>query len=189
MKVVLFTLLMLLVGCAPLSVNESPNHQDESERDDYYTVVSSLLNTNQDRFTFSDVEGKEHLDQLRLFKELEAVYIRYVEPKGDGVYSKEQVKIVMFFAFYAQNRQSGAFNEYLASDLNPLYSKNKTIFLEVMSELPFLIPPVCNRLNAYFGFEGKNATAKEDFIIVNMTALKAHLTQKEVDVCLAQFAE
>lgn len=183
---ILFLLLLLLLsGCASLGESES----NKSEKNDYYAIFSSLLGINENRFIYTDNEGNPHSDQLRLFKELEGIYGRYIEPQEDGTYSPEQAKVIMLFAFYATNRSSGAFSEYLASDLMPIYSKNRLMFLELMSELPFLIPSVCNRLNAFFGFEGKNSSGKENFIRDNKVHFEAHFPKKQVKTCLSQFNE
>lgn len=165
----------------------STSDPNKNEKDDYYAIFSSLLGINENRFTYSDHEGKSHSDQLKLFKELEGIYIRHIEPQEDETYSREKAKVIMFFAFYAKNRGSGAFSEYLASDLNPAYSKNRVIFLELMSELPFLIPSVCDRLNAFFGFEGKNISGKKGFIRDNKTLFEIHLSKSQAETCLAQF--
>ncbi len=160
----------------------------KSEKDDYYVLFSVLLGINEDRFTYTDSEGKLHSDQLKLFKELEKIYARYIEPQEGGAYSQEQIKVIMFFSFYAVNRNSGALSEYLASDLKPIYSKNKLMFLEMMGELPFLIPSVCNRLNAYFGFEGRNIAGKENFIRNNKTYFETHFPSDYAQKCINQFS-
>ena len=58
----------------------------------------------------------------------------------------------MFFAFYERNKFSGLSGN-LASDLLPLYLKNKITFLTILSNKPFLIDANCSKLNAYFSFE------------------------------------
>lgn len=185
MKSLIFAILLLLPGCSSLGESES----NKSEKDDYYAIFSSLLGINENRFIYTDNEGNSHSDQLRSFKELQGIYSRYIDPQEDGTYSPEQAKVIMLFTFYATNRGSGAFSEYLASDLKPIYSKNRLMFLELMSELPFLIPSVCNRLNAFFGFEGKNSSGKENFIRDNKVLFEEHFTKKQVETCLSQFNE
>jgi len=115
------------------------------------------------------------------------IYIRHIKPRKNDTYSREQAKVIMFFAFYAKNRGSGAFSEYLASDLNPIYSKNRLLFLELMGELPFLIPLVCDRLNAFFGFEGNNISGKESFVRDNAIEFEKYLSKEQTEICLAQF--
>lgn len=185
MKISALTLVLLLTGCSFLSMTEST----ASEKDDYSIIFSNLLGINENRFTYIDSEGKQHPDHLRLFKELEEIYIRYIEPQQDGTYSRERIKVIMLFAFYAENRSSGAFSEYLASDLQPIYTKNRLTFLELMRELPFLIPSVCHRLNAFFGFEGKHTSGKDSFIRENTIQFATHLSAKQAETCLAQFSQ
>lgn len=182
MKNLIFTLLLLSV-CSTLPSSDL----HKNEKDDYYAIYSNLLGINENRYTYIDTEGVSHSDQLKLFKELEEIYGRYIEPQGEAQYSQEQAKVIMFFAFYAKNRDSGAFSEYLASDFKPLYSQNRSMFLELMSELPFLIPSVCNRLNAFFGFEGNNTSGKENFIRENKDHFYSILSTEQAKICLAQF--
>ena len=185
MKILALSIAILITGCSSLSVSES----DRIEKDDYYAIFSSLLGINENRFTYTDSEGIKYSDQLKLFKELEEIYIRYIEPQEDGSYSQEQMKVIMFFAFYAKTRGSGAFSEYLASDLNPIYSKNRLMFLELMGELPFLIPSVCDRLNVFFGFEGKNISGKESFVQTNKALFETHLSKEQAESCLTQLSK
>jgi hypothetical protein len=185
MKTISIILLLLLTGCTTLS-GSKPIDQ---EKEDYFVILSSMLGINANRYTYTDKDGKEHSDQLRAFKELEEIYIRNIEPQIDGTFSPEQIKVAMFFSFYAKNRGSGAFSEYLASDLLPIYLDNKDSFLTSMSELPFIIPSVCDRMNAFFGFEGKNASKKESFIRDNLSKFKSQLTKEQVETCLAQFGK
>lgn len=56
-----------------------------------------------------------------------------------------------------------------------------------MQELPFLIPAVCNRLNAHFGFEDKNLDAKNPFIKENAPLFKRYLSTSQVERCLLEF--
>lgn len=185
MKTLSIILLLLLTGCTTLSGSKPI----EQEKEDYFVIFSSLLGINENRYTYTDQYGIEHPDQLAAFKELEVIYIRNIEPQIDGTFSPEQIKVAMFFSFYAKNRGSGAFSEYLASDLLPLYLDNKDSFLASMSELPFFIPSVCDRMNAYFGFEGKNASKKEGFIRDNLLLFKSQLTNEQAELCLEQFGK
>lgn len=183
MKKIILILVFLLTGCSLLDASKPVNQ----EKEDYFTIMSSLLGINKNRFTYTDQNGAEQPDQLKLYKELEKVYVRNRENSVDGKYSHKQLKVLMLFAFYAESRNSGAFSENLASDLMPIYLNNKTAFLASLHELPFLIPPVCDRMNAFFGFEGKNASQKEGFIKENFPAFKAQLTVEQAEICFAQF--
>lgn len=180
-----FTVLLLLIlaGCSNLTTGNSI----PTEKEDYYVILSSLLKVNDDRFTYIDAEGKTQKDKLKAFQQLEKIYIRYVEDPESKEYTQEQLKIIMFFAFYASEVNSGAFREYLAADLNPIYSANTPLFLEIMAEQSFLIEPVCDRLNAFFGFEGKNASSKADFLENNTVLFKEYFSKNQTEACLAQF--
>ena len=185
MKVWVLVLLLLLSACSSLNVLE-PNH---NEKQDYYILLSSLLGINENRNSYIDSNGNAQIDHLKSFKELEAIYIRHIKPdKQYGKFSPKRLKIIMLFAFYAEQRNSAAFNEYLASDLVPIYVNNKDLFLQTISELPFLLAANCNRLNAYFGFEGKNNSGKSKFIASNLDWFEKYLTVEQKQQCLAQFS-
>ena len=176
-------LLLFLMACTPLNATPLDNEQY-----DYYVILSDLLGINEGRYSYVDGSGNIHSDQLKLFKELERVYTAYAKtPHEDNSYSQEQIKVIMLFAFYAKNRNSAAFSEYLASDLVPIYSKNQQGFLRAMAELPFLISPTCNRLDAFFGFEGRNLEGKEVFIVENKMLFEKHFSEPDAANCLAQY--
>ena len=63
----------LLAACSSLGENDS------KENDDLYVLTSSLLAINNDRNTYIDKEGVKKADLLKNFKELEEIYIKYVE--------------------------------------------------------------------------------------------------------------
>ena len=95
----------------------------------------------------------------------------------------------MFYAFYAHEKKSGAFLEYLASDLMPIYIENKVDFLQALKQLPFLTLSTCNRLNAYFGFEGKNTEEKPTFLKENLVYFKHELDAYQYKICVDSFNE
>ncbi|MEL6750250.1 MAG: hypothetical protein AAFO09_08215, partial [Pseudomonadota bacterium] len=68
-------------------------------------------------------------------------------------------------------------------------NENRLTFLELMRELPFLISSVCHRLNAFFGFEGKNTSGKASFTRENTIQFATHLSAKQAETCLAQFSQ
>ena len=158
------------------------------EKHDYHLLLSSLLNVNGDKFTYLDENGMRQPDSLKLFKELERIYSRYIESdQTNGKTSNNRLKVIMYFSFYAQAKNSGAFQEYLAEDLMPIFLNNTESFSVIMKELPFLIDSNCNRLNAYFGHEGKNKEKKHDFVNNNAQALTQHLNEEQKTVCMSNF--
>ncbi len=183
MNKLIFRFLVLLIGCSTLNATELV----DIEKDDFHVILSSLLGVNKDRHSYTDGRSKSHANELMLFKELEEIYIQYIEPQDNGVYTEKQLKIIMLFSFYAVNKNSGAFNEYLATDLMPIFLDNQSTFLAHMRELPFLIPSVCDRLSAYFGFENKDQFGKEVFIEKIKFQMHAILTDKQARSCLIEF--
>ncbi|VAX05475.1 hypothetical protein MNBD_GAMMA26-1574 [hydrothermal vent metagenome] len=178
----------LPIYLAALLLSYSAIVSSNKEQQAYYVLMSELLNINNDRYQYKDRKGVSKNDSLRQFKELESTYIKFIEPDiGKNKFSEKRLKIVMFLSFYAFQRNSAAINEYLASDLFPIYSQNKIRFLNILNELPFLITANCNRLNAHFGFEGNNAEKKQSFITNNEHIINSVLTNKFSDICLNEF--
>jgi hypothetical protein len=174
----------LLLACS----NINASNQAYSEEHDYHTLLSNLLNVNKDKYTYLDDNGEEKPDSLKLFKELEQIYSRNIEPDlPNGKTSKKKLKVVMYFSFYAQAKNSGAFQEYLAEDLMPIYLNNRNSFSAVMKELPFLIDSNCNRLNAYFGHEGKNKEKKQDFVNNEAQVITQYLNEDQRTLCMSNF--
>ncbi len=95
----------------------------------------------------------------------------------------------MFYSFYSFVNNSAAFQEYLATDLMPIYIKNSDAFLRILNELPFLIQSNCNRLDAFFGFEGKNLDKKSNFIKQNFKLFKKYLNSGQYELCISSFNE
>lgn len=184
MKHLIVLSVFLLMACS--NINASNQAYDEAH--DYHILLSSLLSVNENKYTYLDANGEKKPDSLKLFKELERIYSRNIEPdQPNGQTSKKRLKVIMYFSFYAQAKNSGAFQEYLAEDLMPIFLNNMNSFSVIMKELPFLIDSNCNRLNAYFGHEGKNKEKKHDFIKHNAQALTQHLNEDQRTVCLSNF--
>jgi hypothetical protein len=180
---ILFSAWLLLA-----SSNINASNQTYSEENDYHTLLSSLLSVNENKYTYLDANGENKPDSLKLFKELDRIYSRNIEPdQPNGKTNKKRLKVIMYFSFYAQVKNSGAFQEYLAEDLMPIFLNNMDSFSATMKELPFLIDSNCNRLNAYFGHEGKNEEKKHDFVNHNFKALTQHLNEDQRTVCMSNF--
>lgn len=183
MKYTIIIWLVLLSACSNLTTSESYHEE-------YSTLLSSLLNVNEDVFTYIDERGSKQLDELKKFKELERIYIKNINPDlTNNKLSDERLKIIMFYSFYSFVHKSAVFQEYLAADLMPIYINNADSFLMILNELPFLIQSNCNRLNAYFGFEGKNTDKKSAFIKQNINLFNKYLISDKYELCLSSFNE
>ncbi len=186
MKSFLLILLLLISACS--SINASEKHRNEES--EYSALISSLLNIDEDKYTYIDEKGKKQPDELKKFKELERIYIDNIKPDvADNKFSHKRLKIIMFYAFYSHEKKSGAFQEYLASDLMPIYIENKDNFLQVLKQLPFLTLSTCDRLNAYFGFEGKNTEKKSMFLKQNREYFENNLDTYQYKICVDNFNE
>lgn len=185
-NLILYSFVFLLSACS--SINASEN--TDTGEDDFDILLSNLLNVNQHRHTYIDEQGNKQPNSLGRFKELERVYIKTIEPdlKSDK-FSPKRLKTVMFFSFYAYEKKSAAFQEYLATDLMSIYTHNQITFMETLKELPFLIPSNCDRLNAFFGFEGKNNNKKQRFIEKNQTIFTKYLTNEQAKLCISKFGK
>ncbi|MCG6969146.1 MAG: hypothetical protein LJE85_05175 [Gammaproteobacteria bacterium] len=150
--------------------------------------MSNLLKINNDKYTYVDSEGVKQPDSLKEFKAMEEIYIAYSKPDlPSKKFSEKHLKVLLFLAFISEVNNNAAFLEYLAGDLMPIYGSNKKLFLDILNEQPFLIPAACDRLNAYFGFEGKNTNNKPDFLQQNVSDIKQELESKHAQLCLDQF--
>ncbi len=184
----------ILSACAhtPLenttSVNES--QLDTVQKiDQYHLLLASLLDEiDISHFSYVNQQGVKKFDQLQHFKALEQVYIANIENRpGQSKLTAPQIKILMFFAFYAQQKKSAAFLEYLAEDLMSVYQSQPQRFLQQLNHHPYLIAANCDRLNAHFGFKGKNAEKKSSFLINNTQNFKQYLSDENAETCLKAF--
>ena len=165
----------------------SPVFAESKEVDDFDLLLSSLLNINQDRYTYVNSQGKKELDSLRLYKKNAAVYMKYLKPDLlDGRHSEKRLKVFLLIAFIADSHKYGATRQALADHLVPIYNKNRKSFLKSLKELAFMIPATCRRLNSHFGHEGKNADKRIPFIEQNTDIINSILNTKDAQVCLEE---
>ena len=174
---------MLMFLCACSSINAQDNSSDEQQ--DFYVLLSNLLKLNSMDYTYTDSDGKKHPDRLKAFKDLERIYIKNIEADmPNEMFSSKRLKIVMYFSYYSKISNSAALLEYLAADLKPIYSANKETFLEILRELPFLLPSNCERLGAYFGHEGKNEEKEKQFVKNNKSIFSKYLGVEQASQCI-----
>lgn len=182
MRILSLLIIGLLAACSSLNENGS------KESDDLYILTSSLLAINNDRNTYIDKEGVKKADSLKNFKELEEIYIKYIESDfSHASLGKKRLKIVMLFSFYAHERNSAAISEYLAADLTPIFLAHHEQFIKVLSELPFLIKSNCRSLSSGIGFEGSSGITKNDFKEKFLPVFKSLLNESQVQQCFAEF--
>ncbi len=191
LKIMMLFMVLGVVSCVSFYQADSTLQVRDKKYDDYSLLLSHFLGIYPEHFQYVDDGGIKHPDELKLFKALEEIYVRNLDligqkDQGEGKLD-EAIRVIMFYAFYAQQRNSGAFNAYLASDLLPVYEKNRHRFLRVMSEHPFLISSVCNRLNAFFGFEGNNFSGKNTFVNNNIPHVQKALLPDQQEACLVEF--
>ena len=157
----------------------SANTFADKNNSDFNFILFSLLELKDNQYTYIDSQGKNHTDSLKIFKKLENIYIESLKKAIENKKDKEKhFKKIMFFSFYAYEKNSAAFQEYLSSDLMSVYKKDRNLFLKTLSKFPFLIEANCNHLNSYFGFEGKHQEEKPDFIRKNEKIFSKYLNEK-----------
>ncbi|MBV1869550.1 MAG: hypothetical protein KUG76_01480 [Gammaproteobacteria bacterium] len=184
MKTKLFVVFILISACSIINGSERYKNE-ENERS---TLLSSLLNLDKEEYTYIDAKGEKQSDSLKAFKELERIYIKNIKPDlPNNKLSVKRLKIIMFYSFYAHEKKSGAFQEYLASDLMPVFIDNTDEFLRILKQLPFLTVSNCNRLNASFGFEGKHAINKNKFLKEYEIYFKDNLDLNQYKACIDNF--
>lgn len=193
-KTLFLTCVIFLNACAqsPINNSDATTNSTESvtvEFDRYQLLLASLLDdVDVNHFSYTDQQGVKKFDQLKHFKALEQVYISSIERKTSHTrLTTDQLKILLFFSFYAEQKNSAAFLEYLAADLMPAYKMQTQEFLKLLNNYSFLVRPNCRRLNAYFGFEGKNLTEKPSFISSNRDLILENLSIKNAKKCLYEF--
>lgn len=189
--VLILTSVLIINACAYSPVNNQTEDSSTASAtlNDYELLLGSLLNEiDVEDFSYINQQGVKKFDQLKHFKALERLYISSVENKQENQkLATKQLKTLLFFSFYATEANSAALLEYLAADLLTVYKSQPVDFLKVLSKLPFLVKPNCNRLNAHFGFEGKNLLAKPSFLATNTDLIKQNLSKESAKVCLDEF--
>ena len=182
MRILFLLIIGLLAACSSLGESGS------KESDDLYVLTSSLLSINNDRNTYIDKEGVRKTDSLKNFKELEKIYIQYIESDfSHASLGRKRLKIVMLFSFYATERNSAAISEYLAADLTPIFLVHYEQFVNVFSELPFLIKSNCRSLSSSIGFEGSSIITKNGFKEKFLPVFQRSLSESQIQQCFAEF--
>ncbi len=194
-QALIIALVVLLNACALHSgkhhdkeslANSSPQY---SQLTSHQVLLGSLLGTiDIKHFFYTDQHGVKKYDELRHFKALEKIYIASLEKQPPlNHLTEKQLKTLMFFSFYATEKNSAAFLEYLAADLMTVYNSQPVDFLQTLNQLPFMIKSNCNRLNANFGFEGKNLDTKPSFLTNNKAKFQQYLSSANASTCLDAF--
>lgn len=182
---------VLTTACGTLSANDKTaapaQAASATEQQDFYQLFSLFVKAPTQEMSFPADDGLQY-DELKAFKVLDELYAKHKEPDmADKSYSRNRLRVIAFFSHLAEQHNNAALSEYLASDLVPIFETNPGRFLSVLGELPFLTPSNCERLNSYFGFEGKHANEKSNFIKTNAPLIKKALGQSLAESCLSKF--
>lgn len=188
MKNCILLLSLLLCACESFAANDKAVSAPKAQQEDFYQLFSLLIKAPIAETTFTTADGTLKYDELKAFKLLDELYAKYAKPEvTDKRYSSHQLKVIAFFSHLADQHNNAALNEYLASDLLPIYKTNPGRFLSVLAELPYLVPSNCDRINAYFGFEGEHLNEKSEFLETHTPKIKKSLGPALAEVCLSKF--
>ena len=136
--------IVLLITINPLPGYAQPN--------DAEIIIHRLLNIPDPNHSYLDQQGKQRYNALQAYKTYEALYLRYKKQLQQQS-TPAAIKYYLYIGAIAQQNRNGAITEALSSDLMPLYRRHPQHYLDVLRELPFLIPSTCYYLGNYFGFE------------------------------------
>ncbi|MCF6338932.1 MAG: hypothetical protein L3J84_13470 [Gammaproteobacteria bacterium] len=176
LKKLSFTLFLLLFesACASTSI-----------AGDSDVMINRLLHIDSEKFMSKTDSGESFYNSLMEYKEWESLYIKYSKyDSKDKHLTKDEIKKLLFIGYITKVNSDAAISQSFSSDLVPIFSQNKSIMLNVMSDLTFLMPSTCHFLGRYFGFEGKNLEKKQAFLDRNSPLLVKVLGVTDGKVCL-----
>lgn len=191
MKIYFILTTLLLSACTTFQGtqdNSISSAVSDEERHDYHQLLSLIIKAKTPETSFQNADGTLDYDELKAFKLLDNLYKEYTTPKtSDGSYTNNQLRVIAFLSHLAHQQNNAALNEYLASDLLPIYRKSPQQFLAVLTDLPYLAPENCERISAYFEFEGNRAKEKAEFLDINTKTIEEILGSDLAKECLSHF--
>jgi len=171
-----------------LSLNACSAIAAASNEQDAKLILDRLLHIDNEKYNTKNASGQFFYNSLLEYKDWERTYIKYSRMnKTNKKFTEHEIKNLLFIGFVSKVNSDAAISESLSSDLMPIFNDNKTLILNVIAELNFLIPSTCYYLNNYFGFEGKNKENKIPFIKTNKEIIIEHLGKNEGERCLVEF--
>jgi len=178
-KVLFITLIMLFSANA-----FSASSQEES------LLINMLLNINSEQYVDQQTDGTTSYDSLREYQDWTQIYINNSNyDSNNKTLTAKQIKKLLFMAFISKTNNDAGLAEALSSDLVPIYNANKTLFLQSLHELDFLLPATCYYLGNYFGFEDKHKSEAKQFIADNKPLFQTVLSPTQVDSCLVELTK
>jgi len=170
------TLFFLLFGSACASTSSAVDSE---------VMINRLLHIDSEKFMSKTDSGEPLYNSLMAYKEWELLYIKYSKyDSEDKLLTEDEIKNLLFIGYIARVNSDAAISQSFASDLVPIFSQNKFIILNVMSDLKFLMPSTCYFLGRYFGFEGKHLEKKQEFLVKNSPLLVEVLGKVDGKKCL-----
>ncbi len=176
-----FTLFLLLFESACASTSIAVDSE---------VMINRLLHIDSEKFMSKTDSGEPFYNSLKEYKEWELLYIKYSKyDSEDKDLTEDEIKKLLFIGYITKVNSDAAISQSFSSDLVPIFSQNKSIVLNVMSDLKFLMPSTCYFLGRYFGFEGKNLEKKQAFLDKNGPLLVKELGEADGKTCLEYIKE
>lgn len=138
-------------------------------------------------FAASQTQPSRRID-LSDNNRLERLYLQHAAP-NTGIYSGQNLTILMLFSRHAQQQTESRINAYLARDLVPIFESNPAAFVARLAQIPSLTQAVCNRLNAYFETMPNPHEDRKMFLNKYSNTLASGLEPSDFALCLNQFAD
>lgn len=126
---------LLLCARGSLAAKDKTISASTDQQKDFYQLFAMFIKAPIAEATFATADGGLQYDELKAFKLLDQLYRKYIQPDVAGKYSPHQLKVIVFFSHLADQHNNAALNEYLASDLSPIYKSNPAQFLSVLTTL------------------------------------------------------
>lgn len=157
---------------------------------DAQTILNRLLSIQNPKNTYTDEKGGVFYDFLKDQQQWTGVYTKYKKQiQNSDERMDENIKYWLFIGFVARVTKGAEIQEAFSGDLVPMYEQKPRLFLKILKELPFLIPPTCYYMNNYFGFEDKNICRRSRFVEENKVIIYNTLGQELGSRCLDCFTK
>lgn len=154
--------------------SEANSSEMELSKQESYFLLDNLL-------SLTDTTGNRKV-QLEHYKEWGKLYHKM---KDQQQMTKNQLKILLFMNFIADERTKIEPQEEIAKDIMPIFTKQPDKILKILSELPFLISSTCSAVNNYFDLMGKD-NGKKQFLKKYEEEIVKSLGKDNASICLSK---
>ncbi len=146
--------------------------------------LDALLNIKSEKY-YESINGKKVYHELKEYKDRGKIYVETRSKVTKKEASKDDIKFFGFIGFVAHTINDAGVSEAMLSDFIQVYYANRDNLLNVLEELPFLIPSSCYYIGKHFGFEGKFTNDKKPFMNENKVHFLKALSKDNAEKCLS----